>query len=106
MADNEDLNHRISSLEETMKEGMAELTDAVKTLIVLQTEHQATKNIVANHDVIISKLDERLDNVEGKMKEELPRVKRFLDRFDKITLTVTIAIVLAVTVTLLGLTYG
>lgn len=100
--DNEELKSEILSLKTDMKEGMTELTNAVKTLIVLQTEYKATRDTVANHDARLDRYDERIDSIET----EMPRMRRFLDRWDKISLAVTIAIVIAAVGTILGVTYG
>lgn len=103
MPENEqEINYRITSLETTMKSSMSELTDAVKTLVALEIEHKATRETLARYGEKLEKHDSRLDAIE----QTTPRIARFLDRWDKVTLTITIAVVLAATGTILGITYG
>jgi len=102
MTDNPEIHRRLDSLETTLASSLGKLTSSVEKLVALETEHHATRETLARYGTKLDKHDQRLDAIE----QVTPRVTRFLDRWDKISLAWTIAVVLAVTGTILGITYG
>ena len=102
MTGDQEIHRRLDSMETNMSTAISELTGAVKNLVVLETEHHATRETLARYGAKLDVHDKRLDTIE----QITPRVTRFLDRWDKISLALTIATVLAVSAAILGITYG
>jgi len=97
-----EIHRRLDSMETNMSAAIGELTSAVKNLVVLETEHHATRETLARYGAKLDKHDSRLDVIE----QITPRAVRFLDRWDKVSLSVVIGVVLAATAAVLGVTYG
>ena len=60
------VHHRIDKLENTLTTSLGELTSAVKALVVLETEHKATRDTLSRYGQKLEKHDERLDAIEKK----------------------------------------
>jgi len=84
-----EIHHRIDSLESTLVAALTKLTRAVEASITLETQHHATVETLARYGAKLDKHDARLDVIE----KEAPRMVRFLDRWDKVSLSLVIGIV-------------
>ena len=81
MPENHEIHHRIDRLEQTLTESLSlmasqqmeaitqqkELTNAVKSLVVLETEHKATRDTLSRYGEKLEKHDARLDTIEQKL---------------------------------------
>ena len=61
------VHHRLDTLENTIASSFGKLTAAVEKLVVLETEHKATRDTLARYGQKIDNHDARLDNVEKKI---------------------------------------
>ncbi len=102
MTGDQEIHRRLDGLEHTISASLDKLTGAVEKLVALETEQHATRDTMARYGAKLDVHDKRLDTIE----QITPRVTRFLDRWDKISLALTIATVLAVSAAILGITYG
>ena len=61
------VHHRIDKLENTIATSFGKLTAAVEKLVVLETEHKATRDTLARYGQKIDSHDVRLDDMEKKV---------------------------------------
>jgi len=61
------VHHRLDTLENTIASSFGKLTAAVEKLVVLETEHKATRDTLARYGQKIDNHDVRLDTVEKKV---------------------------------------
>ncbi len=61
------VHHRLDTLETTIASSFGKLTAAVEKLVVLETEHKATRDTLARYGQKIDSHDKRHDEVEKKI---------------------------------------
>jgi len=65
--DSSAVHHRLDRMESTLSTSLGELTSAVKALVVLETEHKATRETLARYGAKIDNHDARVDEIEKKV---------------------------------------
>lgn len=85
-----------------MENKIDQLVNAMTTLVRVEEKQQAMLERLNHHASRINTLDERTDTIE----KEMPLIRRFMNRADKISLTLVTTLVVGGALTILGLTYG